>query len=134
MTIFHPTIIAEAGARDRRIPAFLSRNQFRCLQCGRIEYGNVNLDRVKMCSMCLMGLCMGKQENFSPEANQEVERPKSRILWRMKPERICERCGESFRGRCNRQRFCDSCQRGVRNDRQRKLMAKRRKVESLVSV
>jgi hypothetical protein len=127
MTILHPTIIAKAGTRDRRTPAFLSRNQFRCPRCGRVEYGNVHPDRVKMCSLCTTGLCMGKQENPRPEANQETESPKPSILRRSKPARICERCGESFRAGSNRHRFCERCQKWATNDRWNRWHRERKK-------
>lgn len=127
MTILHPTVIAKLGARDRRAPAFLSREQFKCPRCGRIEYGNVKQDRVVMCSLCTMGLCMGKRENAEPKANQEAEGPKPRIIQWSRPERNCERCGESFRGKSNRQIFCDNCQKAARNDKTRKRMARMRK-------
>jgi len=87
--------------------------------------------------MCLVGLAMGKQEHPTPEANQEAERPKPKILRQSRPARICERCGESFRAGSNRQQFCDSCQKAAWNDKTRKRMARMRKRvngESVVTI
>lgn len=134
MTILQPDVIAEAGVRDPRTPAFLSRNQFKCPRCGRLEYGNVDQDRVKMCSLCAMGLCMGKEEKADFRATQEAQPPDPRILRRSRSARICERCGESFRGQSNAQRFCARCQKWAANDRAADRMRKMRKEKSLVTV
>ena len=110
--IIHPRIIADAGPRDRRTPSFLSRNQVKCPRCGRFEYANVNQDKVIMCSFCLMGLTMGKETEVPPD--NQVKPLRFRNTRALKK---CERCGESFRGKSNRQLFCEKCQKWASNEK-----------------
>ena len=111
--IIHPRIIADAGPRDRRkAPAFLSTNEIKCPRCGRVEYANSDAEKVVMCSLCLMGLTMGKGTEIIQENQVKPLRFRNTRALRM-----CERCRETFKGRSNRQRFCEACQRGARNEK-----------------
>ncbi len=127
-----------------KVPQWLSGDEVICPKCGRVEHGNVDPSKVIMCSLCLIaeaakaeraGVASVWRNPGNHKATPETPRMRLRLKSnRLSKVRTCERCGESFRGRSNAQRFCEDCQRGARNDRQRKLMAGRRKGESVVSV
>jgi hypothetical protein len=138
-------VLMEPGERDpRKVPQWFSANQITCPRCGRTDYGNVDPSKVVMCSLCLMAEAtkaerVGVVSVWRNPGNHKAAPETPRMRLRLKSNRpskvrTCERCGESFRGRSNAQRFCEDCQKGARNDRQRKLMAGRRKAESVVSV
>jgi hypothetical protein len=51
----HFGIIAKGGKRIKgKIPSFLSSKQFVCPKCGKPDYGNVDKERVVMCSLCVL--------------------------------------------------------------------------------
>ena len=120
-----------------QIPSFMSSKEIDCPRCVRIEWANVDPERMVMCSFCLM------QRVFVAE-RQGKEAEGIVRTWRVRPRPIpfrekrlarkCERCGELFRGQSNRKRFCKLCHKGSRDEYQRKLMSDRRKKESLVSI
>ena len=138
-------LLTELGKRKpAKVPQWLSGDEVICPMCGRVEHGNVDPSKVVMCSLCLMAEATkaeraGVASVWRNPGNHKAAPETPRMRLRLKSNRpsktrTCEKCGESFRARSNRQRFCEDCQRGARNDRQRKLMAGRRKAESVVSL
>ncbi len=120
-----------------RVPSFMAAKEIQCPKCGRIERANVDPERAVLCSFCLMQkvLAVERQEREVGDVVQTGKaRPRPVAFRERKPAKTCERCGESFRGRSNRQRFCERCQKWARNEYQRKLMSDRRNKESLVSI
>ena len=112
----HLGIITGLGERDKKTtPGFLSTNKIECPRCGRMDYGNVDSSRVVMCSLCLMN------EVFKVERSEKEMGPplavKQRGIKVLKKIRRCERCGDSFKGRSNRQRFCGGCQKWASNEK-----------------
>jgi hypothetical protein len=138
-------VLTELGDRDpRKVPPWVSATEVTCPRCGRTDYGNSRQEDVVMCSLCLMNEAIkadqaGITSVWKHPENHKVLPETPALRLRLKKNRsprarTCEKCGGAFRGRSNRQRFCEDCQMGARNDRQRKLMAERRKAESVVSV
>ena len=77
----HFGIIAKRGKRIKgKTPSFLSSKQFVCPKCGKPDYGNINPERVVMCSSCALdaGSALEQREteelkNGSREDGRKVE-------------------------------------------------------------
>lgn len=115
-----------------RIPSFMPSKEIKCPKCGRIERANVDPERLVMCSLCLMRLAFA-QEKKDCEAGPWLA-VKTRGVRLRRQERTCERCGNLFRGRSNRQRFCEKCQKAAWNDKTRARMERMRRSPSDKSV
>ena len=126
-------IITRPGERKGKVPLWLSTNEIICPNCGRAEYANAEPGKVKMCGLCLAN------EAIKAERQKELTGPP--LAARPRPFRLptkelkkCERCRESFRGRSNSQRFCEPCQKGSKNDRNRLWMGENRNEPASMSL
>ena len=64
----HFGIIAKRGKRIKgKTPSFLSSKQFVCPKCGKIDYGNVNPERVVMCSYCVLDGVLALEQRETEE-------------------------------------------------------------------
>jgi transcription elongation factor Elf1 len=138
-------VLTELGEREPgKVPPWLSSKKVTCPRCGRTEYGNVNQQELTTCSVCLMNEAIKDDQAGitsvwkHPENHKALpEAPALRLRLKGKRSfraRTCERCGQSFKGRSNRQRFCEVCQRAAYNDKTRARMANFRKGSNGVSV
>lgn len=118
-------IITCPGERKGKVPLWLSTNEIICPKCGRAEYANVDPDRVKLCGLCLANECIKAEEQERLAGPSLAAKPRPLRL-PTKPPKVCEHCRESFKGRSNSQRFCEPCQKGARNDRNRAWMGENR--------
>lgn len=145
----HLIVLTELGEREPgRGPQWLSAKKVICPKCGRMDYGNVNQKDLVMCGLCLANECLkadraGMTSVWKHPENHKAppESPRGfrlRLKGNRSPKaKVCEKCGQSFRGRSNRQRFCSRCQGAAKNDRNRAWMQKFRnggETTSLVDV
>lgn len=75
------------------------------------------------CQNCLKG----KQTEGAREDQEMASSIKPRFPL---PIKACKRCGEKFRPRSNRQKFCEGCKNPAKKDRNRGWMRKSRKAET----
>jgi len=120
----HLNVITPLGERKKgKASAWLSTNEIVCPNCGRVEYGNIDPGKFKLCSLCLMNECIKaeRQENLVGVGLSAKPRGLRAARREGKP---CERCGENFHGRSNNQRFCEKCQRWNEADKNRDRQAR----------
>jgi ribosomal protein L37AE/L43A len=113
-------VIVPAGDRRKgKVPGFLSIKEHTCPRCGRREYANLRQGDLVLCSICLMNKTSraerrGLQSPWKHPDRHRARSPKpsnSRSRFKtIPPAWVCEKCGASFRGRSNSQRFCGQCQ------------------------
>ena len=62
----HFGIIAKSGKRIKgKTPSFLSSKHSVCPKCGKLDYGNVDKERVVMCSRCVLGSVIALEREMS---------------------------------------------------------------------
>jgi len=120
----HLVVIAPSGKRkEGKVSPWLSTNEITCPNCGRVEYGNVDQKKIKLCSLCLMNGCIKaeRQENLAGVGLASKPRGLRAARREGKP---CERCRENFHGRSNRQMFCEKCQKWNEETKNRERQAR----------
>lgn len=120
----HLNVITPIGERKQgKASSWLSTNEIVCPNCVRVEYGNIDQEKFKFCSLCLMNGCfkVERQENLAGVGLAVKPRGLRAARREGKP---CEKCGENFHGRSNRQRFCEKCQKWNEDTKNRERQAR----------
>jgi RNase P subunit RPR2 len=115
-------------------PQFLSNKEYVCPRCGSLGIGNAVRDLVEACSYCASS-ASNYVEKHPDEYGLEVEKKEACKFKKTIDRHFCEKCHKPFQPTNNRQRVCQSCQKFLRNDRDRKAYREKdQKDENIVSV
>jgi len=120
----HLVVVTASGERKKvKGSSWLSTKEIVCPNCGRVEYGNIDQEKFKLCSLCLMNGCIKaeRQENLAGVGLASKPRGLRAARREGKP---CERCRENFHGRSNRQMFCEKCQKWNEETKNRERQAR----------
>jgi rubrerythrin len=106
--------------KDRKLPGWMSENEYVCPRCGNSERGNVTPERVTACSYCAMSAAQFV-EGHPEQYGLKKEDAKPRKFKQLGEKPLCGRCHKPFTKTSNRQENCPACRKYARAERSRKL-------------